>query len=61
MEAIDRLNHKHGRQTVRFGLPQKREKVNWQMSRNYLSPGYTTNLIELLRIGLKKEKAVQNL
>lgn len=53
MEAIDRLNQKHGRQTVRFGLPQKREKMNWQMSRNYLSPSYTTDISKLLRVGMQ--------
>ncbi|MBK6724658.1 MAG: DUF4113 domain-containing protein [Acidobacteria bacterium] len=27
-------------------------KQNWQMNRNYLSPGYTTDITKLLRIGL---------
>lgn len=50
MEAVDAINQKHGRQTVRFGLPRKREKANWQMSQNYFSPSYTTNLQEALRV-----------
>jgi len=49
MNAIDALNMKHGRQTVRFGMPLKREKA-WTMNRNHLSPSYTTNIGEILRI-----------
>ncbi len=49
MDAIDRLNEKHGRQTLRFGLPIKRETA-WKMNRNYLSPNYTTSIGDLLRV-----------
>ncbi|CAN5520104.1 Y-family DNA polymerase [soil metagenome] len=48
MSAIDSLNAKHGRHTVRFGLPIKREKA-WHMNRNYLSAHYTTNIEQILR------------
>jgi hypothetical protein len=49
MDVIDKLNEKHGRQTVRFGWPIKRE-IAWKMNRNYLSPNYTTNIMDILRI-----------
>ncbi|MGI8811276.1 MAG: Y-family DNA polymerase [Pyrinomonadaceae bacterium] len=49
MTAIDGLNQKYGRQTVRFGIPIKREK-SWQMNRHHLSPSYTTNSNDILRI-----------
>jgi len=38
----------HGRETVRFGMPIKREKA-WRMSRNYLSPNYTTKIEHILK------------
>ena len=50
MNALDSLNGKYGRQTVRFGLPIKREKT-WHMGRNYLSPQYTTKIDQILRVG----------
>ncbi len=50
--AAVRVSRERGRHTVRFGLPAKREKQNWHMNRNYLSPGYTTDITKLLRIGL---------
>lgn len=49
MEALDSLNEKYGRQMVRFGWPMKREKT-WRMSRNYLSPHYTSNIEQILRV-----------
>jgi DNA polymerase V len=49
MSSIDMLNERHGRGTVRFGLPIKREK-NWQMARNHLSPRYTTDINAILRV-----------
>jgi hypothetical protein len=45
--VIDLLNEKHGRQTVRFGMPIKRE-ATWKMNRNFLSPAYTTNFSQIL-------------
>jgi DNA polymerase V len=51
MFVIDRLNEKHGRQTVRFGMPIKHEK-KWHMNRNHLSPSYTTNADDLLKVSL---------
>lgn len=50
MEALDSLNEKYGRQTVRFAWPMKREQT-WRMSRNYLSRHYTTNIEQILRFG----------
>ena len=49
MAAIDKLNEKHGRQAVRFGWPIKRETA-WKMNRNYLSPNYTTKIMDILRV-----------
>jgi DNA polymerase V len=49
MGAVDTLNEKYGRQTVRFGIPIKRE-TNWHMNRNYLSPCYTTDIDQILRV-----------
>jgi DNA polymerase V len=51
MRTLDRLNDKHGRETVRFGMPIKRETA-WHMNRNYLSPGYTTDINSILRISI---------
>jgi len=47
MEAVDRINRKHGRHTVRtlaFGSRQ------WDMRRGALSGRYTTRLDEVLRV-----------
>ena len=49
MSKIDLLNVKHGRQTVRFGPPIKSD-VKWKMSRSHLSPSYTTNIDQILRV-----------
>ena len=49
MGVIDLLNAKHGRQTVRFGIPTKQE-TKWQMNRNFLSQSYTTNIEQILRV-----------
>lgn len=49
METLDGLNHKYGRQTVRFGMPAGKH-VNWPMSRNHLSPAYTTDLRQAIRV-----------
>lgn len=51
MAAIDAINGKYGRQTVRFGLAAK-SHVNWQMNRNHLSPHYTTDIEQILRVRL---------
>lgn len=51
MRTLDRLNDKQGRATVRFGMPIKRETA-WHMNRNYLSPGYTTDINSILRISI---------
>lgn len=49
MESLDSINGKFGRHAVRFGWPIKREK-NWHMNRNYLSPRFTTNFVDILRV-----------
>ncbi len=51
LQAIDAINIKHGRKTVRFGLSRNRNP-NWQMARNHLSDGFTTNRDQILRITL---------
>lgn len=48
MEAIDRINRKHGRHTIRplaMGFEQK-----WQMKRSRLSKRYTIRWDELLTV-----------
>ncbi len=49
MKALDLLNQKYGRQTVRFGMPAKHH-THWQMNRNHLSPHYTTDIEQILRV-----------
>lgn len=49
MFAVDSLNGKYGRQTLRFGMPTKKH-VHWQMNRNYLSPCYTTKIEDILHV-----------
>ncbi len=51
MAAMDILNQKHGRQTVRFGMPAKTH-TSWKMNRNHLSPQYTTDIEQILRVKL---------
>jgi DNA polymerase V len=48
MQAVDAINRKHGRYTVRpLALTSERD---WEMRRQNLSPRYTTNLDEVLRV-----------
>lgn len=49
MATLDAINCKHGRSTVRFGMPAKHHK-SWQMARNHLSPQYTTDIEQILRV-----------
>lgn len=49
MEVIDTVNAKHGRNTIRFGLPAKKN-VRWKMNRNFLSDNYTTSIADVLRV-----------
>jgi DNA polymerase V len=49
MGAVDTLNEKYGRHTVRFGIPIKRE-TKWHMNRNHLSPCYTTDIDQILTV-----------
>jgi DNA polymerase V len=48
MRAVDDLNRRHGRHTVRpLGLSSERV---WEMRRQHVSPRYTTRLDEVLRV-----------
>lgn len=48
MRTIDTLNAQYGRETVTFGvMPQTR---SWSLRRDFLSPCYTTNWNDLLRV-----------
>lgn len=49
MAAIDAVNAKYGRSTIRFGISPKKH-IRWQMNRNYLSPSFTTDLKQTIRI-----------
>lgn len=48
MEAMDRINRKHGRYTIR-PLSMGNDH-GWEMRRGKLSGRYTTRLDELLRV-----------
>jgi DNA polymerase V len=48
MEAVDRINRRHGRHTVRpLAVGDER---GWEMRRGHLSPRYTTRLGEVLKV-----------
>jgi DNA polymerase V len=50
MKAFDRINDRYGRGTITLACGLKRgndEAVAWQVSRDYLSPRYTTNIKEI--------------
>lgn len=49
MKAIDEVNQKFGKDTVRFGMIRNNER--WKMKQLYKSQNYTTNWNELLRVG----------
>ena len=54
MEAVDRINRKHGRHTVRplaIGLDRE-----WEMRRGRVSGRYTTRLDEVLRVKACQER-----
>ena len=48
MKAIDEINQKFGKDTVR--LASVKTSGNWSMKRARKSPGYTTNWNELLTV-----------
>lgn len=48
MEAVDRINRRHGRHTVR-PLAMGDDRA-WEMRRGYLSGRYTTRLNEVVRV-----------
>jgi DNA polymerase V len=45
--AINEINKKFGRDTVRFG---GLERGNWRMKQRFKSPGYTTRISEILAV-----------
>jgi len=49
MESIDKLNAKHGRNTVRFGLSASKSS-RWKMNRSFLSENFTTSMADIIRI-----------
>ena len=48
MAAMDKISQKFGRDTIRFGVEKHREQ--WEMRRELMSPRYTTNPDEVLKI-----------
>ena len=48
MRAIDQLNARFGRGTVGFGTAGERH--GWRLRREFISPRYTTEWNELLRV-----------
>jgi DNA polymerase V len=48
MAAMDRINKKLGRDTVRLGV--ERDRGQWEMRREFMSPRYTTQFDEVLKI-----------
>src|SRR6185295_20272346 len=48
MRVIDKLNAQYGRDTLTFGAAGRRRA--WKMQRDFLSPCYTTNWNDLLRV-----------
>jgi len=47
MKAIDEVNKKFGRDTIRLAVAQKGK---WQMKVERRSPKYTTRITEILRV-----------
>jgi DNA polymerase V len=54
-QAMDKINRKYGRHTIRYGSVEPEGK--WQMKAAHKSPGYTTRLGEVLLIDVD-DKAV---
>ncbi len=50
-QAVDRLNQKHGRETVTCS--PRRAQADWMMKRDRCSPAYTTRWTELPKINLR--------
>jgi DNA polymerase V len=48
MRVLDKLNAQYGRDTLNFGATGRRRA--WKMQREFLSPCYTTNWNDLLRV-----------
>ncbi len=50
MEALDRVNKRYGRDTIRIGLTGS-PQVDWEMRRKFLSRRFTTSWDELPTAG----------
>ena len=48
MSAIDRLNNKYS--TKKLKLANQDLKRTWKMRQAHLSPGYTTNLKDIIKV-----------
>lgn len=53
MKVMDQLNLKMGRGTVKLANTGLQQQNNWKMNRNLMSPRYTTQWNELLRVKLR--------
>jgi DNA polymerase V len=50
MAALDTINRRHGKSSVRFGSEQVSDR--WRMRQQFKSPSYTTKWDELLTISI---------
>jgi DNA polymerase V len=57
MAAVDRINRKFGRNTLRFGTQALAPEANWQMRQAALSPRYTTRWEDVTRTDCRKGAA----
>jgi DNA polymerase V len=51
MKAVDEINRKFGKDTVKFASLLHGDTAAWRMKQIYKSPSYTTNWNELLTVG----------
>ena len=51
MKAVDEINQKFGKDTIRFASLLRGDTATWRMKQIYKSPSYTTNWNELLTVG----------
>jgi DNA polymerase V len=47
MTALDRINQRYGRQTIKIG--SQGFKAPWKLKQHFKSPGYTTNWQDLIQ------------
>ncbi|NJN34405.1 MAG: DUF4113 domain-containing protein, partial [Saprospiraceae bacterium] len=53
MHAVDTLNRKYGKNTVRSGVTLSKTNTNWQMKASFRSPQFTTVWEDILKIKVK--------